>query len=69
MFYLGLGRATAIMLANRGYKVTFADMFFSHRPIPYELLSLLKSQKNVLFCGMNVTDEETVRIIRIVLIL
>ena len=56
----GLGRATAVMLANRGMKVAFADMLFEKFGLMAETASLLRESHDVLFQPVDVTDSESV---------
>ena len=56
----GLGRATAVMLANRGMKVAFADMLFEKFGLMAETASLLRESHDVFFQPVDVTDSESV---------
>ena len=59
-YEVGLGRATAVMLVNRGLRVMFADLTFHERFYPYDILSLVKNSENVLFAGINVSEPDSV---------
>lgn len=57
---VGLGRAAAVMLANRGMKVVFADPVFSKPSVVQETQSLLRHRENGLFVSMDITQSESI---------
>lgn len=55
-----MGRATAVMLVNRGMKVVLADTVFEKYSTVREMIPLLRDPKNSLFQPINTIESDSV---------
>lgn len=60
MISVGLGRATAVMLANRGMRVVLADTVFEKYSSVREMIPLIRNPQNCLFEPINIIDSDSV---------
>ena len=55
-----MGRATAVLLANRGMKVVLADTVFVKYSRVREMIPLMRDPKNSLFQPINIIESDSI---------